>query len=337
VLALPALERAAELAGPDGLVVHVTEQLAPLVAMAGIRAELLPLRGRHRVLRAVRELRARRPEAGVLLTPSFSAALILRLAGVPARRGTSTDRRGWLLTDPVDRRPLLSGHRVAEYLRLVDSAVTGDAAVAPRLEVREEARRAWAEVARAKGLEGTGPLLGLVPGSAASSRRWPAERFGEVARRRMRAGDEVVIFGGPGDAPLARAVNAEAPGAHDLAGRTSLAALIGGLGACRAVVANDTGPMHVAAALGRPVVAIFGAGDPGQTAPLSTGAVVVRRELPCAPCLRNRCPRRGRGYMLEEASLECLRLVTVDDVEEALMRVVGDGGEPRREGGDHGG
>jgi len=321
VLALPALRRAAELAGSGGLVVQVVEGLAPVVAMAGIDGELLPVRDRHGVVRAARELRARAPDRGVLLTPSFSAALICRLAGVAERRGTATDGRGWLLTDRVQRGPLLAGHRVKEYLTLVDPGWTAPAP-APRLRPTEAARHAWASIARGLPSSDGAPTLGLVPGSAAPSRRWPAERFAELAARRAGAGERVLVFGGRDDAAAARTVAAATGGAHDLSGRTSLEALAGGLAACDAVVANDTGPMHLAAALGTPLVALFGAGDPRQTGPLSPrSTVVVRGTLPCVPCLRNRCPRRGAGYELPEARLECLRILGVDEVEEALMTV----------------
>jgi heptosyltransferase-2 len=324
VLALPALRRAAVLAGAGGLVVQVVEGLAPVVAMAGLDAELLPVRDRHGVVRAARELRARSPDRGVLLTPSFSAALIFRLAGVAERRGTATDGRGWLLTDRVERGPLLAGHRVSEYLTLVDPGWAAPAR-APRLRPTEPARRAWASIARDLPSPGGAPTLGLVPGSAAPSRRWPAERFAELAARRARAGERVLVFGGRDDAEAARTVAAATAGAHDVSGRTSLEALAGGLAACDAVVANDTGPMHLAAALGTPLVALFGAGDPGQTGPLAPrSTVVVRGTLPCVPCLRNRCPRRGAGYELPEARLECLRILGVDEVEEALMTVRGE-------------
>jgi heptosyltransferase-2 len=337
VLALPALRRAAELAREGSLVVQVVEALAPVVAMAGIDAELLPLRDRHAVVRAARDLRARAPDAGVLLTPSFSAALILRLAGVRERRGTDTDARGWLLTDPVERAPLLAGHRVREYLVLVDPGWSGDGPPAPRLRPPEGARRAWAELARTLPPGDGRPVLGLVPGSAAPSRRWPADRFAELAARRARAGDRVLVFGGAGDVEAAGSVAGAAHAAFDLSGRTSLEALVGGLAACDAVVANDTGPMHVAAAVGTPLVALFGAGDPDQTGPLSPHSrVVARRSLPCVPCLRNRCPRRGAGYELPEARLECLRVLDVDEVEEALMKVRRESVASPEEGGDDG-
>jgi len=109
---------------------------------------------------------------------------------------------------------------------------------------------------------------------------------------------------------------AAASGAWDLGGRTGLRALAGGLAACDLVVANDTGPMHMAAALGRPLVVTWGAGDPVQTRPLSEGARVLSRpELPCHPCLERECPRSGPGTFSPEARRECLTLLETREVE----------------------
>jgi ADP-heptose:LPS heptosyltransferase len=155
--------------------------------------------------------------------------------------------------------------------------------------------------------------VGVFPGSNASSRRWAPERFAETVRRLAAAGYEVVVFGGPGEEALSREVAGDA--ALDLGGRTDLPTLAAGLAACRAVLTNDSGPMHLAAAVGTPVVALFGAGDPRETGPLGPGHRVLRHpELGCVPCRKNVCPRAGRGTFLREAARECLGLIGVDEV-----------------------
>lgn len=328
VLALPALERAAALRLSRPLV-QLPARLAPLLELSRVDADLLPLENRHRLIRAAREIRRRGGRTGILLTPSFSAALLFALARLPVRRGTDTDARGWLLTDRVDRTPLLEGHRVREYLVLVEGAAAppggsppddGDALPRPRLRLTGDAARVWGEAAASVGLHaGEDPLVGLVPGGRASSRRWPADRWRMLASRLADRGVRTAVFGGPGERELTAAVAAGRPGVHDLGGRTDLPALAGGLAACDAVAANDTGPMHVAAALGRPLVSVWGAGDPVQTRPLGERVRLVGSpDLPCHPCVRNTCPRSGRGYHLERADRECLRLVGVDRVAAAL-------------------
>lgn len=330
VLALPALARAAE-RWPGRASVQVVEGLAPLLGMADLDVDVLPLRGRHRLLRAARRLRRRGFDRAVLLTPSFSAALLVRLAGIPERRGTDTDFRGWLLTDPVDRAPLLEGHRVAEYLALVDPGWRRDSLPRPRLEAPPPRRTGTGEAGEApsRGDGGTGatggPVVGLAPGGNASSRRWPVERWRELAARLADAGGRVRVFGGPDERPLTARVAGGRARVEDLGGRTDLPGLAAGLASCRVVVANDSGPMHVAAALDRPLVAVWGAGDPRQTRPLSSRTRLLGGfDLPCHPCRRNECPRTGEGYRLPEAERECLRLVTVDEVEGAVHAMLED-------------
>lgn len=361
VLALPALEAAAR-SWPSPPLVQVVERLVPALRMSGADVGVLPLADRRRVVRAAAALRRHRPDVGVLLTPSFSAALIFALAGVRDRRGTATDGRTWLLTDPVDRAPLLRDHRVREYLCLVDAVPApgaagpgGDGGAAPgdrrrrrdgrgrpgageppppRLARLDRAREAWRELASRRGIGGDAdrPVVGLAPGANAPARRWPADRYAELAGRLSAAGCAVRVFGGPGEASITREVAERVDGADDLGGRTDLWELAGGLAACDAVVGNDSGAAHLAAAAGRPLVVVWGSGDPRQTRPLATEVrVVARPDLPCHPCLESECPRRGAGYVEDEARRECLTALSVDEVESAARAVLGrsDGGQPR--------
>ena len=122
----------------------------------------------------------------------------------------------------------------------------------------------------------------------------------------------VLVFGGPQERRLTAQVAGEA--AVDLGGRTDLPMLAAGLAECALLVSNDSGPMHLAAAVGTPTVTLQGPADPAVTRPLGGRHVMLRHpELPCVPCVKNVCPRRGRGYVLPDATRECLRLISVDD------------------------
>lgn len=342
VLALPALARAAELSGPPPIV-QVVKGLTPVLSMSGLELETVPLEDRHAVFRAALDLRRRSPDRGVLLTPSFSGALIFWLAGVPERRGTATDARTLLLTDRVDREPLLRGHRVLEYLELVSPGEglhhrgqPEEDPPSPTLSELDGAVEAWhalvaasTEDPAAARLPGgreddrARPAVGLFPGGNAPSRRWPAERFRELASRLTRDGLSTPVFGGQAELERTAAVCDGVGGAVDLGGRTSLAALAGGLLACDVLVTNDSGPMHLAAAVGCPVVVPSGPADPVQTRPLGTPARLVGRfDLPCVPCVLNECPRSGEGYVLPEAERECMHLITVEEVREAVLELL---------------
>ncbi|HEX6938548.1 MAG TPA: glycosyltransferase family 9 protein [Longimicrobiales bacterium] len=276
---------------------------------AAAARRVIPLdRGARGAVAAAAALRRVGYARGVLLTPSFSSALVFALGGVRERRGTATDGRSALLTDRVPVGALAGLHRAAAYVALATGRAPALPPV-PRLTVPEALRTRWRAAAGVAG----GPVIGIFPGGNASSRRWEPDRYAAVARRLAAGGARVVVFGGPAERALAAEVAGDV--AVNMAGRTDLPLLAAGLEACDLLVTNDTGPLHLAAAVGTPTVSLWGAGDPAVTGPLGAGHVVLRRpDLPCAPCVKNVCRRRGRGYVLPEAERECLRLIEVADV-----------------------
>lgn len=303
--------------------VQVVRGLAPLAGMLRRTGRVLPLaRGRAGFVRGVRDVRRGGYARGVLLPPSLGSALVFALGGVRARRGTATDGRRVLLTDAVAREATAGLHRVDAYCLLVGGRVPGRTP-APRLTPGGAAYAEWAATGAPRA--GAGPLVGVFPGSNAPSRRWDADRFAAVARGLADRGAAVVVFGGPDERALTREVAGD--WAYDAGGRTSLAALAAGLAECRVLVSNDSGPQHVAAAVGTPVVALWGAGDPRVTAPVGAEHQLLRHpELPCVPCVKNVCPRAGRGYVLDDARNECIRLTTPADVVRAVEGVLGRAG-----------
>ena len=308
VMALPALRAAGD---AD---VQLVRGLLPIAEMANLTGEVLPLdREKGGFWRAARALRARRYARGVLLPPSLSSALLFAAAGVARRRGAASNHRGALLHDPVPPETLTGMHRSAAYHLLVTGQAPPEPP-APALTVPDQAHE------RFRGLLGPagGTTIGLFPGSNASSRRWDADRYASLARRLARGGVRVLVFGGPAEQRLTAQVAGEA--AVDLGGRTDLPMLAAGLAACAVLVTNDSGPMHLAAAVGTPTLSLQGPADPVVTRPLGEDHVMLRHpELPCVPCVKNVCPRRGQnGYVLPDGTRECLRLISVDDALGAL-------------------
>ncbi len=319
ILALPALRHAASVEARAGrqMWVQVAAWLTPILELADLDADILPLDDRRAVRQAARQVSGTGAKRGILLTPSASSAIIFRLAGLRERRGTAGGMRTWLLTDPVPRGPLLEGHRVHEFLALVGGDTAGDPP-APRLQLPDD---------------GSGPrgcaddkVVGLFPGANGDSRRWPAGRFSALAGRLAACGTRVLVLGGPGEEGLTEVVAAAGSAAgecEDLGGRTSIRELATVLAGCDALVTNDTGPMHLAAALGTAVVALEGPADVRQTRPLGPRVRLVGRfDLPCVPCVRNRCPRKGPGTELTEAYNECMWLIQVDEVERVVEELL---------------
>jgi lipopolysaccharide heptosyltransferase II len=309
-MALPAL---ATLLPADIL---VAAPLAELVALLpGARVHPLE-HGTRGLLRAARELRALDARRGVLFTASFSSALLFALAGVPERRGTATDGRTALLTSRIARSAVLGLHRTSAFW-VIATGETPSRPLVPQLQVPPALRAVWDATAP----RGNGPLVGVIPGASATSRRWDPDRFAALVRRLADQGARVVVFGGPGERALTAAV---ASGAGvDMGGRTAVTVLAAGLASCDVVVGNDTGPLHLAAAVGARTVWLLGAADPVVTGPLDDRSVVLRHgELACVPCVRNVCPRSGPGYILPDARRECLRLIAVSDVAMAVERAL---------------
>ena len=243
-------------------------------------------------------------EQAIVLPNSFKSALTPALAGIPRRSGFLGEWRFGLLND----RRVLHKERLP---RMVDrfGALADVAPATPRLRADVEAQRLL--LAR-HNLATSQPVVALCPGADyGAAKRWPVEHFGKLARRCADAGAEVWVFGGVNDAPAAAAI-AAASSAIDLAGRTSLLDAVDLLAAASAVVCNDSGLMHVAAALDVPLVALYGSTSPTFTPPLSQRTEIVERQLDCRPCFQRECPL---GH------LACLRDIPAAPVFDALQRL----------------
>jgi heptosyltransferase-2 len=274
------------------------------------------LRGRWRL---TRELKEGRFDLAVLFPNSLDAALTPWLAGIPRRVGYPTDGRGWLLTHPVSDRSGATGrHQVERYLAIV-RALGGDGTLSLRLPVTEEARRRSDALLRDRGIAPAAPLVAMNPGSVyGSAKRWPADRFAAVADGLLESrGATILLIGSEGERPVLDQVAAHMRRpAVNLGGRTDLLALVGVLERARLLVSNDTGAMHVAAAVGTPVLAVFGPTDPVATGPLGRWARVVRVPVPCSPCLLRECPidhRCMEGVAVEEVLREAQVLLDTAD------------------------
>ncbi len=279
--------------------------------------------GAHRGVRGfntfIESLRREEFSAAVLLQNAFQAAWMAWRARIPVRVGYATDGRGAFLTRAVQPPPAFEwGHQSNYYLQMLFRAGLIEkprpvSEVPLSLLPRE---RTWAaKQLRDLGLDGPRFLVGLSPGASfGPAKRWIPERFAGLADRLIGALDaDVLIFGTESERPLAEDVaRAMAHTPVIVAGKTTLRQWMALLGACRLVVTNDSGPMHVAAALGLPVLAIFGSTDERATGPLSPWARVVRRQVDCSPCGLRTCP----------IDFRCMKGVTVEDAQRAALALV---------------
>ncbi|MBI4165818.1 MAG: lipopolysaccharide heptosyltransferase II [Acidobacteria bacterium] len=269
----------------------------------------------------VQKLRAEGFDAAILLQNAFHAAWMAWCARIPVRIGYARDGRSSLLTDAVvPPHPAVYGHQSNYYLQLLFRAGLIEDLERGREHrlVVQDAEMEWARRHLARnGLGGPRVLVGINPGAFfGPAKRWLSARYAQVADRLIGAlHADVLIFGSSAERPLAEEI---ARGMKHtpliLAGDTSLRQLIALLAQCRVVITNDSGPMHLAAALGLPVVAVFGSTDERATGPIGPMAKVVKRHVVCSPCGLRECP----------IDFRCMTSVTVDDVYVAALGVVKD-------------
>lgn len=232
-------------------------------------------------------------DMAILLQNAFEAAAIAYAARIPERIGYARDGRGFLLTKAIAV-PEKKEHERFYYLELLKRAGTIEhipESDAIRLDGATAARVAGEARFRAMGMGET--IIGVSPGAAyGSAKRWLPERFAEAANRIAKElGAQVAIFGSAAERDVCEQVaSAVTVPVHDFAGETTLGEYIDLAAASTVYLTNDSGPMHIASALGLPTVAIFGATDHVTTGPTGPLARVVRENVECSPCLRRECP-----------------------------------------------
>ncbi len=261
--------------------------------------------------RAARALRRRHIDWALVLPNSFQSAMVAYLSGARRRTGYARDGRSALLTEPIAFSPERRLHQVEEYLALLEGAGVPVVEHQPFLHLAPEEEAFVDRVWQAKGIGPGEPVLGLNPGAHfGATKLWDPLRHAAVADRlAQEEGVRIVIFGDRKEIPLAARIeeNLKAPSVN-MAGGDDLPKLAAMLRRCAVLLTADTGPMHMAAALGTPVVALFGPTDPRHTAPYGEGHTVLRRDLFCSPCFLKRCPY---GH-------ECMEELEVGEVVEAV-------------------
>lgn len=293
-------------------------------------AELVVLSrsGRTRSLAArsatIRRLAA---DGGVVLPPSFSAALTLFLARVPHRVGFAHDGRSVLLNAALPSRDLRGEHLSQNYLRLgrevlsrlgLEDAVSS---VSPRIKVFEHERESLAGVLGEGGVP-RGYVVVLPGAIYGPTKHWPADKYRTLVRQ-LSAEVPVVLAGGGAETDLCDGIAADLPGVFNLAGATSLGQLFALLEGSRVVVANDSGAPHAAAALGVPVVVIFGSTSAVWTRPLGGQVRVVREPVHCSPCFLAECPTQLECYQGIESDRVCAEVM--DAMSGGVVETTGSG------------
>lgn len=270
--------------------------------------------GIHGTIRLAKDLRKYRFDAALLLQNAIEAALMAFMAGIPKRVGFDTDARRLLLTHPVRcTRAIKAVHQTGYYLKMLEGAGLTGGERTLVLHLAPEDRRRAGRILAATDITPQTRIVGLNPSATyGPSKQWYPERYAALGDRLHDAlGATMVIFGGPSDRDLGRRISGmmRAP-VVDLSARTRLGEAMALIERCDAFVTNDSGLMHVAAALNTPLVAIFASTNPVTTGPFSEASRVVRAPVDCSPCLKPVCPLPEMG---------CMQAITVDMVLDAVM------------------
>jgi len=281
--------------------------------------------GEHRGARGfwklVRKLRAERFDTAILLQNAFQAAWMAWCARIPLRIGYARDGRNSLLSEAVEV-PLRAayGHQAYYYLQLLfRSGLIEKPQTLQEIHLHiAESERRWAEKQlQTMGLSGRRFLVGICPGASfGAAKRWVLDRYATLADRLIDAlGADVLIFGSRAEMPLAEALARAMEHTPVLvAGKTTLREFMALLASCHLVITNDSGPMHVAAALGLPLLAIFGSTDERATGPLGPRTRIIKHPVECGPCGLRQCP----------IDFRCMTRISVDDVYKAALESVKD-------------
>jgi heptosyltransferase-2 len=320
-MALPAIAAVRRGAPAAVIAVAARPAIAPLFALVpGVDATVVLEGPATRPSRAAswrelgRLLASESFDVALLLPNSMRAALVAAAARIPERWGYRTEWRRGLLTRPV---PVPSGvHQVEYYRSLVRALGFPSEDSEPRVIVDDAVKRRGIALLTSHGWSERTPLVAMAPGAAyGGAKRWPPERFGEVASAVGIDGAQVVIVGSGADTAVATAVSRASRTAQpmiDLVGKTDLSTLAGVLAVCRTLVTNDSGAMHLGAAVGLGVTALFGPTRDRETRPLGSRHDVLTYPVWCRPCMLRECPLDHR----------CLRGIAAATVVTSVRRHV---------------
>ncbi len=297
VLTLPAVESIKANFPQARLSIAAKNWVKDLFTSTGLAEEVISLPDANDVKTqwaAAQDLKTRSFDLGLLLTNSFGSAFLFYLARIPKRWGYGTDGRAVLLTKSVPmKRSDVARHQVFYYLDLLQSL--GLKTVPPKLKLAASPSESQAARDRlaSLGLDPQKALVIICPGASyGSAKRWPASSFARLASLLQKKKEaEIAVVGSAKEKEIAESVSSlmeKKPAV--VAGETTLAELLGLISLASLFVSNDTGPMHMANALGVPVVAIFGPTDPAVTGPFQKPSACLKKEVSCWPCSYRDCP-----------------------------------------------
>jgi heptosyltransferase-2 len=276
-------------------------------------------------IRLAKKLLNQKFDIAILLQNAFDAALIAWLSGIPERVGYSRDFRGFLLTKAIPvSKDILSRHQVHYYLNLLGSMGIEAVETPPNIYLTDDEREWARNIINSKfNIQNSKFTIGINPGATyGSAKRWPPEKFAGLINRIIDdLNGKIIIFGSQSEIRIVDEIIQKLKTRNsklethilNMSGKTNLRELAALIAECDAFITNDSGPMHMAAALFVPVVAMFGSTDRSVTGPFGEGHQIITKNLPCSPCMERECP---------EGHLKCMTEIAAEDVFAALKKAL---------------
>lgn len=272
--------------------------------------------GLGKLWRLGRELRAEKYDQAIVLPRKFKAALVPFFAAVPQRTGYRGELRYWLINDPRPLDKSVLSRTVWRFVALGQAGPVKEEPDTPEPRLSMDAANRDAVLSSLE-LDTARPAIGFMPGAEyGPAKQWPAKHYGELAAGLVAQGKQVWIFGSAKEQALGEEIRLAAGDAADhvtnLCGRTALADVVDLMATCERVVSNDSGLMHVAAATGTSIVAIYGSSTPDYTPPLTADAKVLYLRLECSPCFERVCPLGHTKCLQDIRPADALAAVMAD-------------------------
>jgi heptosyltransferase-2 len=323
VMALSAVDNARDITGASRIAVMARGRVAPIYRHHPDVDQIITIdnhtSGLRSIRRAARQIRDERYDIGVILSPSFSSALIFRLGKVRGRVGYKGDGRSFLLTKALPA-PEEKMHRAEQYVNLL-RRVTGKMLPfrPPRLYLSHEELKEAELLLKAHGVSFDDPYIVIGAQAVAESRRWGSSNYATVAKKLVdNPGYKVVVIGSNSDFDTGEQIGAgSAAKVINLCGKTDLLIAAAIQSFARLYIGDESGLAHLAASVNTPVLVLAGAADPTETAPLADiRTIIIKSDLPCISCVKNVCPKRGDGYKL------CMKMISPEEVTDAARRML---------------
>ncbi len=327
IMALPMINETREAYPGSSVTIMVPENLVDLYAPNPAIDDIIKIPPEHIhgliAVMKIKELIADQTfDIGFILPPSFGAAAGFKLGGVKNRIGYIADGRRLLLSKPLPLpTPLSATHRSELYFNLLRRGAGVDLEyVHPKLFLNDEDTQRAVKLLDGFGIGDEDDYSVISFRAVAESRRWGADNYTELIKRIVsKHGLKVVLLGTDDDKKIGEGIS-EAAGAREvknLAGKTSIREAAAILSRARFFVGNDSGPAHLAAAVGIPIIVLSGADDPGATSPMATTKRLIHQnDLECISCVKNKCPLKKDEFML------CMTNITVDMVADEIDQVI---------------